>query len=695
MRLRNYLTAIALTLCTLGASAYTEFNKFGTDVISDLALIYAGADRRPEWTVEEVMPYVVHTYSDGHKDWFFDGFLILEFTSGSSGKGFQNGVGTDYATKEDWEWLLDKHISALRSLDTAISIGKAELGEPRLRHKAVLGMPAPIKAQGTGWGQLNGRTLDFANEDDRFEASKWYVTEAAKRFNEAQLENIDLSGLYWVEEGLYTNGSIVPRVNDWIYRNCLRSYWIPYYANNEQFKLNWHDIYNFDIAYLQPNYFFRRDIPMQQLYDAVDEAKRYGMGVEMEFETQGTSRLQHDDPDSYFTRLEDYINVFEEKGVYDESAVAWYSGTKGYLDLARSSDEHNHAIADRMADIVARRQKAKADSLEFPVNGIRDLGLIWQGADYRIDWTEDDFRPYVAHTYADGTSDWLFDGFLFLDGQRNRDIKFIPWAGFEGATKEDWQWYLDRLFEPGKSLDALDKTIGKLKKEIGDPGFRHKIVLTLLVPVCGNKHWGEIDGRALDFDNDDDRVAAAQWYLDQMLARFDEAGYENFDLQGIYWLDEDLIHTKDFPKLIAPYIHSKGLEFSWIPYFKGRGYERWREMGFDIAYMQPGHFFEWTKPEKRLDECCDLSLLYGMGLEFECDSDALSQNPGSKYARMQSYIDAFKRHGVWDKSPVAWYTGSKAFIDMYRNPTPENQAMMDQVARIIADRRTKPEIVSK
>ena len=76
---RNYLyaTIFALIAGTLAASAYTEFNRYGTDVTSDMALIYAGGQQRPDWTVEEVMPYVVHTYSDGHKDWFFDAFIVL------------------------------------------------------------------------------------------------------------------------------------------------------------------------------------------------------------------------------------------------------------------------------------------------------------------------------------------------------------------------------------------------------------------------------------------------------------------------------------------------------------------------------------------------------------------------------------------------------------------------------------------
>ena len=694
-QLRRYIAAAMLAMAAFMAPAQTELNRYGTDITSDMALIYAGSDRRPEWTVDEIMPYVVHTYADGTKDWFFDAFLYLEFTSGSTGKSFDNGCGKIYAQKADWDWLMGRQIKALASLDSAITIAKAELGEPRLRHKVVLGMPAPIKAQGKNFGEINGQTMDFSQEKDRVTAAKWYVSQVIKSFEDAKFENIDLAGLYWLEESLFTNGSIMPEINDWIYRNKMRSYWIPYYKDNAEFRFNWRDKYGFDVAYQQPNYFFERDIPMSQLEAACDESKKYGMALEMEFETQGNSRLQHDDPDSYYDRLVDYLDVFEKKGVFDESAIAWYSGTKGFLDLARSTDSMNHVIADRMARIVAERQARKAASLAYPVNQIRDLALIYQGASYRIPWTEEQFVPYVTHTFADGSKDWLFDGYLFLDASDGDKVKYFPWGDDEGATKADWEWYLNRLFEKGKSLDALNKCIATQKKEIGDPGFKHKIVLTQLVPIKNNKHWGSLDGRQLDFSNVDDQVAACQWFIDQLIERFNAGNYENLELTGIYWLDEDMCHTDGFPAHIAPYIHSKGLEFSWIPYFKGRGYEKWRELGFDIAYMQPNHFFTPELPDKRLDETCDVTLRNGMAMEFECDATALSQKENSAAARMDAYIDAFERWGIWDKCAIAHYTGSKLLIDFVENPSPENQALADRYCRHIIDRRANPALLPK
>ncbi|MDE5555621.1 MAG: DUF4855 domain-containing protein, partial [Muribaculaceae bacterium] len=56
----------------------TEKN-FSINQVRDLALIYQGGSQRIPWTEDQIEPYVVHKFADGHKDWLFDGYLFLEF----------------------------------------------------------------------------------------------------------------------------------------------------------------------------------------------------------------------------------------------------------------------------------------------------------------------------------------------------------------------------------------------------------------------------------------------------------------------------------------------------------------------------------------------------------------------------------------------------------------------------------------
>ena len=696
MKIHSIIIIATAFLCaSLTASAENVAGRYGTDITSDLALIYSGGTQRPAWTAEDLTPYVVHTFADGSKDWFFDAFLFLEFNTGKTNRCFQNGIGKNYSNADDWQKLMDTHFAHgrnLHALDSIIGVYKKELGEPRMRHKIVLGIPAPIKGQ-TDWGAAGGESLDFNKADDRIKAVKCYIDTAIVRFFNEDYKNIDLAGFYWIEEALYSNGDIVPEINKWIYMKNYLSYWIPYFKDNP-FKSKWKEM-GFDIAYQQPNYFFDRNIPRSQLIQACDDSKAWGMGLEFEFETQGKCHAQAGDPDSYHDRMLDYIDVFKKKKVFDEASIAWYSGTKGFIDMARSDNPKDKKAMDKIASIVASRQAKKAAAFRYPVNQVRDLALIYQGANYRIDWNREQFRPYVVHTFADGSKDWIYDGFLFLDFCDGMGTYYIPWYGAEGARRSHWEWYLGRLFEKDKSLDALDKCIEEYKKEIGDPGFKHKVVLTMFTPIKGLKTWGEVDGKKLDFDKDEDMVTACRWFLDRLIEGFNDGHYKNLDFVGVYWLDEDMCHTGNISAQIAPYIKEKGLEFSWIPYFKARGFSKWKDYGFDIVYMQPNHFFNSNISDKRLDEACDFAKRYGIAMEFECDKEALSQHENSKIDRMNAYIDAYERNGVWNQAAIAHYTGCNLLLDFVQNPSPENQAVADRYCRHIADRRHNKALVPK
>ncbi|MFR0835812.1 MAG: DUF4855 domain-containing protein [Barnesiella sp.] len=300
--------------------------------------------------------------------------------------------------------------------------------------------------------------------------------------------------------------------------------------------------------------------------------------------------------------------------------------------------------------VLAPLHKTEARNYEenkYKTNQIRDLALIYQGGTQRIDWTPDQFIPYVTHQFADGTKDWLFDGFLFLEFADGKGYNYAYGYASKQARKTEWEWLIERVFEKGKALDALDQCIENEKKNIGKPNFKHKIVLGLAIPLPKQKDWGAIDGDSLDFNLQADQIKAAKWYIDQLMYRFKKAEFKNLELTGFYWVDEDIATCKDLSKYVSQYIHSQKKELVWIPYWKAKGYEQWKELGFDIAYQQPNHFFTKTIPDSRLDEACELARKNGMAMEFECDSHALYDSEDSSYDRMLAYIKAFERHEVF------------------------------------------------
>ena len=331
----------------------------------------------------------------------------------------------------------------------------------------------------------------------------------------------------------------------------------------------------------------------------------------------------------------------------------------------------------------------------YKVSDVRDLALIYQGGSHRIEWTQDQFVPYVTHTFADGHKDWLFDGFLFLEFNDGQGYAYASGGGEKKARKAEWEWLLGRIFEKGKSLDALDKCIEAEKKVLGEPGFKHKVVLGIASALPRQTDWGALDGDSLDFNDRADQVKACKWYIDRLLENFAEAEYKNIELSGLYWIDEDTIHCKGLPRELAPYVHSKGLKYVWIPYWKARGYDHWKEFGFDVAYQQPNYFFNRDVPYKRLDEACKEASKQGMAMEFEFDSKALYEAEDCSYDRLEDYIDTFIRNKVFEKSAIAYYTGSKAVLDMYKSKSPENQYIMDRLAKLIVERRDNKSLIEE
>lgn len=318
---------------------------------------------------------------------------------------------------------------------------------------------------------------------------------------------------------------------------------------------------------------------------------------------------------------------------------------------------------------------------------VQDLALIYQGGSHRLDWTVDEFRPYVVHEFADGTKDWLFDGFLFLEFKNGSGRHYT--VGYEklNARKGEWAWLLDRIFEEGKSLSALDACITEEIAELGKPGFKHQIVLGLPEAILDQKDWGELDGRVLDFSKEEDQLAATRWYIDELMKRFKAAKYKNLELSGFYWVAETNSHCGELTVPISEYIHSLGKLFYWIPYWQSKGAGEWKALGFDVAYQQPNHFFNHSIPDSRLDDACAFAREHDMAMEFEFDEKATADRENSSYARMKAYIDHFEKNDVFNSSALAYYCGNRGVLTLHESKNPADHALMDRLARLIQMRR--------
>lgn len=373
-------------ITTTAIAADNEVRGFGTDTeICDLALLPAGnLPKRAKWTKEDLLPYVTHQYADGRREWFYDAFSFNDGTwvdeATDERRVLCNATGGQLpCTKANWDAYLDLMFDKdthLGALDALIGELKETLGEPVLRHKVVLGQCYPAKdGRGTpracSWkhidfGEIDGVDIDLSKREHRVKAAEWFVDQLIERFNAAGYKNIDLAGIYCPEEGLFSINDFVTEVNDYIHSKGLRVYWIPYWTDNDKYVHHWDTTYHFDMAYRQPNYFFydnaTGELPeFSRLEECIENPRRCGVGLELEFETSEKSNGMHEVSPMMHQRLIDYIDEFERLGVWDSAGVAHYCGSKGFITMAESEDPVNHQTIDRLATLVSKRQKAFAE----------------------------------------------------------------------------------------------------------------------------------------------------------------------------------------------------------------------------------------------------------------------------------------------------------------------------------------------
>lgn len=338
-------------------------------------------------------------------------------------------------------------------------------------------------------------------------------------------------------------------------------------------------------------------------------------------------------------------------------------------------------------------------------------------------WTEERAKSHVTYVDQDGQEHWLFEAFIFWAGldYKRGGLHFSITGRGGSAIQESWLDWIDYWFnEETGAINVLDQTIGDAKERIGEPSFRHSVVATLPTPIMfetfGDKnssttYWGEIDGRQMDFSKLEDQITAFKWMIDQIRAAWEKAAPEHLDLAGFYIMDEELYCTpesynyqyKRWDKLLPPvcdYAHSLNLRMYWIPYYMAPGYEHWKELGFDLAYMQPNHYWDWNnkKPfESTIETVRTLEM--GMELEFEgthgegvrpCSSILEKLKNGENNTRadanrqmLRDYFRYFKEAGFYGKVPLAIYTGTDAMHELATSTDPKDIQMYREFCEFI------------
>lgn len=325
---------------------------------------------------------------------------------------------------------------------------------------------------------------------------------------------------------------------------------------------------------------------------------------------------------------------------------------------------------------------------------IVDMVLIYHGGTARLPYTKEQIKPYVYRDNPDGGIDWLFDGFLFLEFRTYQGHAYIQeFFNREPnrARKREWQWLLDKNFELGKGISALNSVLDSLSNEGFTPQRKRKVVISLPEPMSGQKDWGELNGNLLDFSVDGDRLLALKWYIDETVKKFNSGGYNHLELAGFYWTKENDELTERLIQPVSDYLNNQNYILNWIPNWGPNRGKNWRNYNFNAAYIQPNTFFS-SGSSSKLPIVCTYASLYKMGLEVEFDWDI---SKPAYVQKLHDYFDAFEKYKVLEKSAIAYYEGGRVFYTLSKDEGELQKAVFKRLCDIIAERQRRVDNIAE
>lgn len=313
--------------------------------------------------------------------------------------------------------------------------------------------------------------------------------------------------------------------------------------------------------------------------------------------------------------------------------------------------------------------------------GMRDIMLAYMAPGR---WSAQDFLPYVAWLDRDGKPrDWFFDSFLLLmySGAPSGA------AYFDGnANLEDWRFYLDLLFDEKLCLAGLEQCVTEVEAFLGRRDRALPVIIMIPYLRRDNAQFGELGGRAVDPQQDAERARACIWLVDEVRRRWAERNFPHLRLWGFYWMNEGIgSWDEGLVRAVADAVHERGMGFHWIPWFRAPGYDRWRELGFDFAIMQPNYAFVpprrglLVSDEDRLSENSNLARGLQLGVEMELASHLLD-DPGPRL-NLQLYLNhgADELDGYMREAVRAWYHPFDVIAALQRSHRPDLNRLYDDL----------------
>lgn len=315
--------------------------------------------------------------------------------------------------------------------------------------------------------------------------------------------------------------------------------------------------------------------------------------------------------------------------------------------------------------------------------GIKNMLIIYTGAYGRQGtWTEQDFLPMIGYVNDSG----------YIDSPMFDTILFTPYSKVP-MTREGITDYLRNLFAPNQQLAALNAAVG-YTNQLGTlyrPGYKEKVVLNIPYFPLGNTDFGQIDGKnisfaatAADVNAIAARSAALQWYLSELMSRWKQANFQNLQLVGLYWNDEQINETDPGEvALLTQAVKDANQYFLpvfWIPYYGANEESLWKTLGFSAAWLQPNYIEQGADaPISRIQDAIQTVNRHTMGIEIELTS--LNQTDSALYRTFLQQLSLSNFDG--NNVSHVFYDGSKLLLQAARSSNLQEREIYDETANFI------------
>lgn len=331
----------------------------------------------------------------------------------------------------------------------------------------------------------------------------------------------------------------------------------------------------------------------------------------------------------------------------------------------------------------------------------------------------DEEDPAVNEELLWEPQDWLFDTVLFAPVAAAPSGRFFHTFSDPGSVFADWLWLVDTCFAPDGPLASLEQSTAWAGDRLGDAGHKVKVILALPSPNPkqtefwsgidedpGARQYFESNGLVITRDGSRNRFSGTlqerrivlEWMIDEILARWQQAGFRRLELAGFYWFEEGVSEKADdqaLVKQVAQIVHERGSRFYWIPHFRASGYADWREWGFDAAMLQPNYYFmpreevppPGSSPESRLTRLRQTAMLarrYEMGIEIELDANVVQD--AERRQRLYEYFEAGDRYGYMREAVLAYYQNVNDLAQMARMPGGPGRRVYEDLYRFVKGR---------